>query len=232
MPDVETSVPSAFDFTAPATPAAPNVRPGSSSLSTSDGELEEDVMDISKSDLDEGEISEYAPQSIQSVAQSVEAEDAYEPPNNIDVKKTPPGLLSDFRRSQQQSGGNTVDHVGPSISKPQDGTEDQTSHQIPEMSESATLSTNFSEQAETLDTKPIQSTSSNKTDESDDYEPPEPVSPSESAGLEKETVTVNDQLAHDILATATERQPTPVMEPEVPITTRATTSPIHPPPEV
>ena len=189
-------------------------------------------MDISKSDLDEGEISEYAPQSIQSVAQSVEGEDAYEPPNNIDVKKTPPSLLLDLRKSQQQSGFNTVDHVGPSISKPQDDVEDHASHQIPQISESATLAINSSKQAENLDIKPIQSASSNNTDESDDYEPPEPVSPSESAGLEKETVTVNDQLAHDILATATERQPTPVMGPKVPITTRATTSPIHPPLEV
>lgn len=234
MPDVENSVPGAFNLTAPATPTAPKFSgSGSSSASTSNGELEEDVMDISKSDLDEGEISEYAPQSIRSVAQSVEGEDAYEPPNNIDVKKTPLSLLLDVRISQQQSGGKIVDHLGPSsISKPLGDVKDRTNHQILEKPKVATSSTNLPRQAENLDTKPIQSALSNNTDESDDYEPPEPVSPSESAGLEKETVTANDQLAHDILATAPERQSTPVMEPEVPTNTSATTSLNYPPPEV
>ena len=234
MPDVENSVPGAFNLTAPTTPTAPKLSgPGSSSASTSNGELEEDVMDISRSDLDEGEISEYAPQSIRSVAQSVEGEDAYEPPNNIDVKKTPPRLLLDVRISQQESGGKSVDHLGPSsISKPLGDVKDHTNHQILEKSEVAISSTNLRKQAENLDTKPIPNALSNNTDESDDYEPPEPVSPSESTGVEKETVTANDQLAHDILITATERQPTPVMESEVPTNTSAAALLIYPPPEV
>ena len=234
MTAVETSIPGTFNSTTPATPTAPILlsRPGSSSGSTSNGELEEDVMDISKSDLDEGEISEYAPQSIQSVAQSVEREDAYEPPNSIDVKQTPTKPPMDLRISQQQSGGHTVYHLGPSISKPQDDVEDHTNHQIPEKSKVTTSPTYLSKQAENLDTRPIQRVSSNNTDESDDYEPPEPVSPSESARSEKEMVTANDQLAHDILAAATERPPTPVIEPDIPTTTSATTSLLHPPPEV
>ena len=234
MPDVETSLPGSFDSNGPATPADPKLSgPGSSSASTSNGEPEEDVMDISKSDLDEGEISEYAPQSIRSVVQSVEAEDAYEPPSNVDVKRSPPSLPSDLRISQQHSGGKPMDHLDPSsISKPQDDVEDHSNHQIPEKSKVATSPTNLSEQAENLNTRPVQGDSSNKMDESDDYEPPEPVSPSESAELENEMVAANDQLAYDILATATERQPTPVTNPEVPTTTRAATSFLHLPHEV
>ena len=232
--DVETNVPGDIKSTAPATPAAPKSSgPGSSSASTSNGELEEDVMDISRSDLDEGEISEYAPQSIRSAAQSVEREDAYEPPNNIHVKQAPPSFPLDSRISQQQSDDHSVDHLGPSsISTAQDYVEDDTSHQIPEKSKASTSLTNHSKQNKNLVTRPIQSNSSNNTDESEDYEPPEPVSPSESTGLEKETVTASDQLSLDILATVTEQQPTPVMEPEVPITTSAATSLLHPSPEV
>ena len=235
MTAVETSISGTFNSTTPATPKAPILlsRPGSSSGSTSNGELEEDVMDISKSDVDEGEISEYAPQSIRSVAQSVEREGAYEPPNNIDVKQTPTNPPLDLRIGQQQSGGHTVYHLGPSsTSKPQDDVEDYTNHQIPEKSKVATSPTYLSKQAENLDIRPIQRVLSNNTDESDDYEPPEPVSPSESARSEKEMVTANDQLAHDILAAATERPRTPVMESEVPTITSAATSLLYPPPEV
>ena len=187
-------------------------------------------MDISKSDLDEGEISEYAPKSIRSVAQSVEREDAYEPPNNIDMKQAPPSLPLDPRTSQQQSSAHTVEHLDLSSLMPQDDVEDHINHQLAEKSKAITP-TKLSKESENPNTGPIQSDSSNNIDESDDYEPPEPVSPSKSEGLEKETVTANDQLSHDILATATERQPTPVMEPEVP-TTSAASSLLHTTPEV
>ena len=71
-------------------PSPPPQQPANEQLS--DGELEEDVMDISRSEADEGEISDHSPEHIaesQDDRGSVKDEDSYEPPSDIIMSSNP-----------------------------------------------------------------------------------------------------------------------------------------------
>lgn len=54
----------------------------------SDGELEEDIMDISRSDVDEAELSLYSPKpltEVQDTSSPIDDEENYEPPSEINI---------------------------------------------------------------------------------------------------------------------------------------------------
>ncbi len=54
----------------------------------SDGELEEDIMDISRSDVDEAELSLYSPKpltEVQDSSSSIDDDENYEPPSEINI---------------------------------------------------------------------------------------------------------------------------------------------------
>lgn len=165
-------------------------------------------MDISKSDLDDGEISEHTPQPTsrpQSILDLVETQEAYEPPAVIDMRQTP--LSSALDVQEQGSGANAAGHF--SLPPPQDGPADNTNH------ENLEASPHPSSQAGNPNTRLSQTASGSDTDASDDYEPPEPVSPSELAALDNGTVTQNSQLIHSTAVSTTNQRPLIVTEFEV-----------------
>lgn len=165
-------------------------------------------MDISKSDLDEGEISEHTPQPSsrpQSTFDIVTTQEAYEPPTAIDLKQTPLSSTSDVQ--EQGSGANAA---GPfSLPTLQGSSADHTNHQI------LKALSRRSSQAGNATTRFNQTTSDIDTDGSDDYEPPEPVSPAELLALNGATITENPQLAHSTAISTTNQRSLTVTESEV-----------------
>ena len=165
-------------------------------------------MDMSKSDLDDGEISEHTPQPTsrpQSNLDLVEMQEAYEPPAVIDIKQTPLSSVSDVQ--EQGSEANATGHF--SLPPPHGGPADHSNDGISE------LSPRPSSQAGNPDTRLNRTASDSDIDESDDYEPPEPVSPSELAALDNETVPQNSQLIHSTAVSTTNQRPLVITEVEV-----------------
>ena len=154
----------------------------------SDDGLAGDVMDISRSDIDEGEITDYSPESPvvqQSQADPTEQEEVYEPPPTIGTKLALPSeavellepkqtpLLTTLLTAQAEA-GDTVD--GTSLI-PQDA--------------SVVRSTDIKFDGGTkMPASHSQDSFTKSIDDSDDYEPPEPVSPSTNGlvAIDKETL--------------------------------------------
>lgn len=138
----------------------------------SDGELAEDPIDMSRSDLDEGEITDYSPESLamqQTEAETSEHEDVYEPPPITGIK---PILPFEVSTSQKTSQLPIVGARDPSATKA-----DNTA-QVLQESEAANNLTVEAGNASRISTPSYSHTpSTNIVDDSDDYEPPEPVSP-------------------------------------------------------
>ena len=154
----------------------------------SDDGLAGDVMDISRSDIDEGEITDYSPESPvvrQSQADPTEQEEVYEPPPTIGTElalpskaveliepKQPP-LLTTLLAAQAEA-GDTVDSTslipqGASVIRSTDM----------EFDVGAKMPASHSQDSFTKN-----------IDDSDDYEPPEPVSPSANGlvAIDKQTL--------------------------------------------
>lgn len=138
----------------------------------SDGELAEDTMDISRSDIDEGEITDYSPESLtmqQTEAEISEHEDVYEPPP---VPGTKPALPSEISTGQETSQLPILEAQDVSAAKA------DTTAQVPQEPEAASNLTIEAGSASRISTSPhTHSPLTNIVDDSDDYEPPEPVSP-------------------------------------------------------
>ncbi len=131
------------------------------------GELAEDVMDISRSDIDEGEITDYGPKSPDLVDQTPlpESEDTYEPPLTIDPVPLHPST------SQQCEIVSPVAESDPSHVTPNGTQEDVELSRDSRASSDSSQDTN--ESGEIL----AESRSQPLNDDSDpdDYEPPEPA---------------------------------------------------------
>jgi len=140
----------------------------------SDGEPAEDTMDISRSDIDEGEITEYSPESLamqQTEADLSEHEDFYEPPL---IPGTKPALPSDvsIRKETSQLPMLAAQNVSTVMA--------DNSTQVPQGPEAASNLAMEASCASRMSTPPqSHSPLANIVDDSDDYEPPEPVSPVE-----------------------------------------------------
>ena len=141
-----------------------------------DGELAEDVMDISRSEVDEGEITDYSPEPPvipQAEADPTEHEDVYEPPPIIDVEPTATPMPSgvDLRREATEvvpdaSSAGATDGLAK---RPQ-----LADVSMMDLGDAVKMSAPHSQSP---------SPSVNFTNDSDDYEPPEPVSPAEMASV-------------------------------------------------
>lgn len=144
----------------------------SSNGQPSDGELPEDTMDISRSDIDEGEITEYSPESLvmqQTEAEISDHEDVYEPHSIPGTKSALPSEVSTRQETSQL----------PMLAA-QDASAAQADDtvQVPQESEAASNLTMEAGSAGRISTPPpSHSPPPNIIDDSDDYEPPEPVSP-------------------------------------------------------
>ncbi len=139
-------------------------------------------MDISRSDVDEGEITEYSPEPLGFVEDQPPlpgSEDAYEPPLTID-----PVPL--YTPSSQQ--GATVSRVaGPDPSQIMLNGPREDTGEFPSSKASSESSEDTNESGEILAASRSQSL--NDDSDPDDYEPPEPAIP-----VEAPTPTLN----HDI----------------------------------
>ena len=182
-------------------------------------------MDISRSDLDEGEISEDEPQNpshTQSAARSNDGEDMYEPPTVIDVNQisaprplSPQGHLSTVYEDEVQA---------LSSSPPVKRSESITKHANPEEPMVSSPTNHDNTHTEKIDDDLVSTESSKDTDESDGYEPPEPVSPTERSNTDNEILpqdTQADQLS------PTDQRPMPVAKSK----TQANTTVADPQPE-
>ena len=184
--------------------------------STARGELEEDVMDVSMSDLDGGELSDYNLASTthaQFVKHLADGEDTYEPPTSIDVQQLPPAVPSPIRLHQDELGGSLVDlSAAPAA---QGKSPSDSLIQLSERSASIAPATHRSKHAQDISSGRGPSASSEFTDESDDYEPPEPVSSAVSAQIDEDRIQGDAQRDTIILATDEKQNPKLIAEPEV-----------------
>lgn len=150
-------------------------------------ELAEDVMDISRSDADEGEITDYSPESPNLVEDQVPllgSEDTYEPPLTIDPVPLHTSTL------QQGENDSHVTKSNPSHVTPTGTQEDTEPSRDSEASNDSSEDTN--ESGEILDASRSQPL--NDDSDPDDYEPPEPATPVEAP---------TPLLSHDINSTDT-----------------------------
>lgn len=132
-----------------------------------DSELAGDIMDISRSDIDEGEITVHSPKppSTQRIeAESIEHEDVYEPPPAIDTEPI------HGRPVQTAQLAHTVQSFENVMG---------TSRGLQEIAVTNGASTIADSAAEMPASPHNQASPADLVDDSDDYEPPEPVSPSE-----------------------------------------------------
>ena len=149
---------------------------------TQNGALTEDIMDMSTSDIDEGEITDFSPEppnTIKDEAQIPEGDDTYEPPLNF----APVPLTA---ATSQPNGPDKRASV--SNSPPVKPTGKQ---ECAEESHDSHLSSKSSEDTnESGEISAISRTQSAADDsDPDDYEPPEPATP-----VEPSTIPLN----HDI----------------------------------
>lgn len=144
----------------------------STSGQPSDGELAEDTMDISGSDIDEGEITDHSPESLTMIhteAEISDHEDVYEP---APVPGTKPALPSEVNRGQETSQLPILTAQDVSAAKA------AYPPQVPQEPGAASILTMGAGSASRMSTPPhSHSPPTNIVEESDDYEPPEPVSP-------------------------------------------------------
>lgn len=142
----------------------------------SDGEMEEDNMDISRSDVDEAELSLYSPNpmsEVQDVSGFIDDDENYEPPSEISItqgqKPDPHALLlhQDFETTKAKLQAATQNQ--PSADHDTEPVENPTS-----AAPSPTANTNMAG-----DEQPQRSLSHSLSladaSDPDDYEPPEPA---------------------------------------------------------
>ena len=177
-PDPEISFTSHDDSTASARVAAEEL---------SEGELEEDVMDISRSDADEGEISDHSPEQMavdQDKQSLVDDEESYEPSSDIITARQPEPpidtahpVFNDDRRANEY-GLDVVTDV------PMDDAVFKTTTEEPNSSE------DFASSGNTQDETGLQYQKFSVANDSDldDYEPPEPASVEEDSALQPMSV--------------------------------------------
>ena len=167
-------------------------------------EVEDDVMDISRSDLDEGEL----PQSRgklsyvedQEMTDSIDDEESYEPPNDIsalqqqhDISHTADDDLSDATSTKSEIADDrphdsSAHKHEADLPQPDDETDMQGEKQVPPLSQS--------------------SQSVGYASDSDDYEPPEPaplvveptLPPQEPAALSKFSPSLSHASANNVNA--------------------------------
>ncbi|KAL8828497.1 MAG: hypothetical protein Q9191_002555 [Dirinaria sp. TL-2023a] len=149
-------------------------RPDLETVSTSisdppvDGEVAEDTMDISQSDIDEGEIPDCSHRALDTrepETKSLEHEDLYEPPPVIDERAQSSLASREGSRQSELSGTPAVyDHAKSLIT---------TGEASPSLNE-------YDKADQIPDLSRDQSPSNDMSTGSEDYEPPEPVSPKES----------------------------------------------------
>ena len=179
----------------------------------SNSEPGKDIMDLSKSDLDEGEISEYSPRSMsraQSVARSADGEDTYEPPTVINVQQHPAPILleSQPHRDDGQSDPPQVPAVQNEITQ--------------------NVANSHSMENEGAGNTKYHSTHTSGMEESDDYEPPEPLSPAGSSILDGVTTVNGGQPRLTVAAFGEERSSVTTVSREDQPNTMITSSDAHP----
>ena len=145
---------------------------------TMNGELADDTRDISRSDIDEGEVTDYNPQALATQETELkspnENEDVYEPPQTVDAGAGSSSALREDSRQPDGSGLPTVHDRTMSLST----TEKATSS--PHTSQAPGPSTREPDKVDQmLEPSGVQSSSDGMSTGSDYYEPPEPVSPKE-----------------------------------------------------
>ena len=142
----------------------------------SDGELEEDTMDISRNDVDEAELSLYSPNPLtkdQDTSGSADDDDFYEPPSEISMmERQEPDpdvvlLYQDLKSAKDDSPAATqnqpsADQDAEPIEKPISGE--------PSLAPNADMAGNKQSQRSLSRNSSLADTS-----DSDDYEPPEPA---------------------------------------------------------
>ena len=152
----------------------------------SEGELEEDVMDISRSEADEGEISDHSPEHMvvdQDKQSHVDDEESYEPSSDI-ITARQPELRVDT--AQPEYNGRRVDDYGLDVisDMPMGDASVKTTTEEPNSSEE------FGSSGNTQDEKESQYPNFPMANDSDldDYEPPEPASIGEDSALQPMSV--------------------------------------------
>ena len=143
----------------------------------SDGELEEDVMDISRSDADEGEISDRSSGHItedQVKRGLIDDEDSYEPPGDIVMSQN---LESDIDAVRPQQDDQTANANMPDVAQDtpvSDSSAEETSEEQTSI-EQTPCNANIQEtNVQDEDKAPHSSPSLADDSDPDDYEPPEP----------------------------------------------------------
>ena len=168
--------------------------------SVSDGEVEEDIMDISRSDVDDTEPSLYSPKAVtevQDTSSFVDDDENYEPP-------------SDLRMTQRQERDPDAVLVSQDLDIAEAGTPAQT-----ENNPSSNLNAEFIEKPTPVEPSPVASVNTSSDEQSprslsrslspanasdpDDYEPPEPAS------LGDEVLPSNHMLSADTEASFSPR---------------------------
>ena len=142
------------------------------------GELAGDTMDISRSDIDEGEVTDYSPQALATQETEPkspnEHEDIYEPPQIIDAGAGSSSASREDSRQPDLSGVPAVYNRTMSLSTTEKVTPSPHTSQVPR------ALTNESDKAGPIsESSGIQPSSDGMSTSSDDYEPPEPASPKE-----------------------------------------------------
>ena len=176
-PDAELSFASREDSTASARVAAEEL---------SEGELEEDVMDISRSDADEGEISDHSPDQMavdQDKQSLVDDEESYEPSSDIITARQPEPPID---TSQPGFNDRRADEYGLDVVSdvPMVDASFKTTTEEPNSSEEFASSGNTQDETGSQ----YQKFSVANDSDLDDYEPPEPASVEEDSALQPMSV--------------------------------------------
>lgn len=151
----------------------------------SEGELEEDVMDISRSDADEGEISDHSPEQmvVDQDKQSLDDDESYEPSSDIiTARQTEPPVGT----AQPEFNDGRADDYGLDVVSvmPMGDASVKTTTEEPNSSE------DFASSGNTQNEKESQYPNFPMANDSDldDYEPPEPASLGEDSALQPMSV--------------------------------------------
>ena len=157
---------------------------------TDSGDLADDLMDISRSDVDEGEITDYSPEALGVAEKPIplpEIEDTYEPPLTVNpmILRTP-----DFPPNRATAHASVSDPSQVTPVADQENSEFQ----------SPKSSMYSSEDTDEIDTGPDATRTQALADDSDpdDYEPPEPSTPTETLVLPVSRDFVSSEPANPI----------------------------------
>lgn len=142
----------------------------------SDRDFEEDVMDVSRSDVNEAELSLYSPKEItdiQNTSGSADDDENYEPPGEINIAHTRKSIPDDaplYPELGIEKGDLPAEMQNQSFAKPNASSEKKS----PLGEWSPTASLNLADNEHPSRSLSASSSLANASD-SDDYEPPEPA---------------------------------------------------------